>query len=60
VMSARPGQVAGIVEVDLKQPRTTETREDPRFFELITTVRETPSAGRIAEPVRASAVEERF
>src|SRR5690349_10853713 len=60
VMSARPGQVAGIVDVDLKQPRTAMTREDPRFFELITTVRETLSAGRIAEPPRAAAVEERF
>jgi len=60
VMSARPGRVAGIVDVDLKQPRTAMTREDPRFFELITTVRETLSAGRIAEPPRAAAVEERF
>jgi NitT/TauT family transport system ATP-binding protein len=60
VMSARPGRVAGIVDVDLKQPRTTETREDPRFFELITTVRETLSAGRLAEPARTAAAEERF
>ena len=34
VMSARPGRIAGIVDVDLKLPRTFETREDPRFFEL--------------------------
>jgi NitT/TauT family transport system ATP-binding protein len=40
VMSARPGQIAGIVPVDLKHPRTAETREDPRFFELVTAVRE--------------------
>ena len=40
VMSARPGRVAGIVEVDLPHPRTVETREQPRFFELVTDVRE--------------------
>ena len=40
VMSARPGRIAGIVPVDLKQPRGAETREDPRFFELVTAVRE--------------------
>jgi NitT/TauT family transport system ATP-binding protein len=40
VMSARPGRIAGIVPVDLKQPRGAETREDPRFFELVTEVRE--------------------
>jgi NitT/TauT family transport system ATP-binding protein len=40
VMSARPGRVAGIVDVDLPQPRTFATREDPRFFELVTEVRE--------------------
>jgi len=50
VMSARPGRVAGIIEVDLEQPRTAETREDPRYFELITAVRETLSAGG-REPV---------
>jgi NitT/TauT family transport system ATP-binding protein len=40
VMSARPGRIAGIVKVDLPQPRTAITREDPRFFELVTKVRE--------------------
>ena len=40
VMSARPGRIAGIVEVDLPQPRTGRTREEPRFFELVTDVRE--------------------
>jgi NitT/TauT family transport system ATP-binding protein len=39
VMSARPGRIAGIVEVDLPQPRALETRELPRFAELITQVR---------------------
>jgi NitT/TauT family transport system ATP-binding protein len=40
VMSPRPGRVAGIVPVDLPRPRTTETREEVRFFELVTQVRE--------------------
>ena len=39
VMSARPGRIAGIVDVDLPQPRGPETREHPRFAELITQVR---------------------
>jgi len=57
VMSARPGRVSGIIDVDLPQPRTTETREDPRFFELITAVRETLAAGHVQ---RTAVVEERF
>jgi NitT/TauT family transport system ATP-binding protein len=57
VMSARPGRVAGVVAVDLPQPRNTETREDPRFFELITAVRELLAAGH---GQRATVVEERF
>ena len=40
VMSARPGRVQRIVEVDLPYPRTNDTREDPRFFALATEVRE--------------------
>jgi NitT/TauT family transport system ATP-binding protein len=40
VMSPRPGRIAGIVEIDLPRERTVETREEPRFFELVTEVRE--------------------
>ena len=40
VMSPRPGRISGIVGIDLPQPRTAETREEPRFFELVTEVRE--------------------
>lgn len=40
VMSARPGRIAGIIDIDLPQPRNFETREHPRFFEKITEVRE--------------------
>ena len=40
VMSPRPGRIAGLVDIDLAHPRTVETREAPRFFELVTEVRE--------------------
>jgi NitT/TauT family transport system ATP-binding protein len=40
VMSPRPGRIAGVVDVDLPHPRSVETREEPRFFELVTEVRE--------------------
>jgi len=40
VMSARPGRIASVVPIDLPQPRTALTREEPRFFELVTQVRE--------------------
>jgi NitT/TauT family transport system ATP-binding protein len=40
VMSPRPGRIAGIVDVDLPYPRSVETREEPRFFQLVTEVRE--------------------
>ena len=55
VMSARPGRITRIVEVDLPQPRNELTREEPRYFELVTEVREAlrgrglgASAGRVA------------
>jgi NitT/TauT family transport system ATP-binding protein len=40
VMSPRPGRVVQVVEVDLPQPRTDQTRESERYFELVTAVRE--------------------
>jgi NitT/TauT family transport system ATP-binding protein len=40
-MSARPGRIVKIVDVDLPRPRSEDTREDPRYFELVTEVRET-------------------
>ena len=45
VMSPRPGRITTVVPVDLPQPRTFETREEPRFFELVTEVREALHAG---------------
>jgi len=40
VMSARPGRISDLITIDLPYPRNVETREHPRFFELVTTVRE--------------------
>jgi len=45
VMSARPGRITSVIPIDLPQPRTFETREDPHFFELVTRVREALHAG---------------
>ena len=45
VMSPRPGRITGIVDIDLPQPRTNRTREEPRFAELIRDVRRTLRAG---------------
>ncbi len=39
IMSARPGTITRMVEVDLPEPRTYQTREDHRFFSLLTEVR---------------------
>ena len=40
VMTARPGRIREVIDVDLPYPRTVETRESERFFELTTQVRE--------------------
>ncbi|HKX48418.1 MAG TPA: ABC transporter ATP-binding protein [Gaiellaceae bacterium] len=45
VMSPRPGRITSLIPIDLEHPRTVETREDPRFFELVTEVREALHAG---------------
>jgi NitT/TauT family transport system ATP-binding protein len=45
VMSARPGRITKIVNVDLPRPRTDDTREERRYFELVTEVREALRAG---------------
>ena len=58
VMSPRPGRITGIVEIDLPQPRTAETREETRFFELVTEVRELLHAGGADEVAEEAVVEE--
>ena len=45
VMSARPGRITTVVDVDLPRPRTEDTREARRYFELVTQVREALRAG---------------
>ena len=40
VMSPRPGRISDVIPIDLVQPRTATTREEPKFFELVTQVRE--------------------
>ena len=39
VISPRPGRITDVVEIDLPQPRSAETREHPRYFELVADVR---------------------
>ena len=45
VMSPRPGRITEVVPIDLGQPRTAVTREQPRFFQLVTQVRESLHLG---------------
>ena len=45
LMSARPGRIHQVFEIDLPRPRNEETRESERYFALITEVREALRAG---------------
>jgi NitT/TauT family transport system ATP-binding protein len=49
VMSPRPGRTSKMISVDLPQPRSAATREEPRFFELATEVREALHLGDAIE-----------
>ena len=53
VMSPRPGRISDVIPVDLPQPRTATTREEPRFFELVTDVREALHLGHDMEKAPA-------
>ena len=56
VMSPRPGRISDVIAIDLPQPRTATTREEPHFFELVTEVREALHLGHdVAPTVEASA-----
>ncbi len=57
VMSSRPGRISDVVPIALPQPRTAATREEPRFFELVTRVREALHLGADLDRA-APAVEE--
>ncbi len=50
VMSARPGRIAAVIDIDLPRERTNDTRETDAYFRLVTAVRE---ALRHDEPGRA-------
>lgn len=39
VLSDRPGTIKNIISIDFPHPRTDETREKPRFYELVTKIR---------------------
>jgi NitT/TauT family transport system ATP-binding protein len=40
VMSPRPGRIAETIDIDLPYPRDETTREEDRYYELVTEVRE--------------------
>ena len=59
IMSPRPGRISKQIPIELPQPRTAATREDPRFFELATEVREALHMGGGREaPLAASGLAE--
>jgi NitT/TauT family transport system ATP-binding protein len=60
VMSARPGRITNVVDVPLPHPRNEDTREDPRYFRLVTEVREALRAGGGQPLDVAEASEERL
>jgi NitT/TauT family transport system ATP-binding protein len=53
VMSPRPGRISGVVEIDLPHPRGVETRELPRYAELIREVRRRLRSGGADEADQA-------
>ncbi|MBA3307590.1 MAG: ABC transporter ATP-binding protein, partial [Chloroflexi bacterium] len=55
VMSARPGRITDVIDIDLPQPRNDQTRESERYFELVTEVRESLRGRVAASPARARA-----
>ena len=58
VMSPRPGRISDLIPIDLPQPRTATTREEPHFFELVTRVREALHLGHDLERAAPMAAQE--
>jgi len=54
VMTARPGKIREVIEVDLPYPRDSETRETEGFFELTTRVREALRVGKDEGPAASA------
>jgi NitT/TauT family transport system ATP-binding protein len=62
VMSARPGRITDVIDVDLGRDRDEDTREDDAFFKKITEVREAlrrEEVGPSTEPVAVRGIEDR-
>ena len=59
VMSARPGRITDVIDVDLGGERDEDTREDDAFFKKITEVREALRSGEGSTPVAARGIEDR-
>jgi NitT/TauT family transport system ATP-binding protein len=57
VMSARPGRITDVIDIDLPRPRGIATREEPRYFALVTAVREALRRGGATEATAAAEVE---
>ncbi len=58
VMSPRPGRITRLIDVDLARPRNELTREERRYFELVTQVREAlRGGGNPGEPATGSSAE---
>jgi len=60
VMSPRPGRITGIVDIDLPRPRGNDTREQPRYAELIRDVRRMLRRGGGFEVDEDAGVEEQL
>jgi hypothetical protein len=54
-MSPRPGRIVRVIDIDLPRPRTDDTRESARYFELITEVRESLRGRRGGEAAAGGA-----
>jgi len=55
VMSARPGRIVDLIDIDLARPRDELTREHPSYFEHVTRVRESLRRGEGQRPLVALA-----